>query len=173
VRRSCFGQIDNLNLYTYAKDDPLNSVDPAGLECTGSRLENSDGTCASTVGNTTDLAGAAQGTQWQRAVAALTPTLAAIFTPAATNTIVTDLKEHLESVEELGLKLTKWATLGRAGEQFADRFLNDEGYTVLAKQLFVLTNRGLRITDILATGGDAGGTIRGFEVKVNNFAVYE
>jgi RHS repeat-associated protein len=63
------GYKDDVDLYTYAKDDPLNSVDPAGLECTGSRLENRDGTCASTGGNTTDLAGAAQGVDKQRAVA--------------------------------------------------------------------------------------------------------
>jgi hypothetical protein len=136
--------------------------------CTGSNLANGDGTCVSTGGNTTGSDGAVQGTQWQRAIAALTPVLAGIFIPSITNTIVTDLSKHLESVQELGLKLSKWAELGRAGEAFAHEFLTDEDYTILAEHLFVLTSRGLRITDILATGGDAGNTIRGFEVKVNN-----
>jgi RHS repeat-associated protein len=46
------GTKDDLNLYTYVGNDPLNGVDVTGT-CTGSRIENDDGTCAGGGGNTT------------------------------------------------------------------------------------------------------------------------
>ena len=55
------GYKDGPNWYAYVHGDPVNGSDPTGLECTGSRIENDDGTCAATGGNTTGLDGYAQG----------------------------------------------------------------------------------------------------------------
>jgi hypothetical protein len=45
----------------YAGNDPKDGVDPTGT-CTGSRIDNKDGTCAGSGGSTTDTNGDAQGT---------------------------------------------------------------------------------------------------------------
>jgi RHS repeat-associated protein len=50
----------NFNRYWYADNNPYTFIDPTG-RCTGSRIENKDGTCRSTGGNTTETYGARQG----------------------------------------------------------------------------------------------------------------
>ncbi|MEZ5512462.1 MAG: RHS repeat-associated core domain-containing protein [Steroidobacteraceae bacterium] len=61
------GTEDDLNLYTYTQGDPVNSFDPAGT-CTGSNLENEDGTCMSTGGFTTEVGSAGQAVLAKREV---------------------------------------------------------------------------------------------------------
>jgi hypothetical protein len=57
--------------------------------------------------------------------------------------------------------------MGEQGEQAALEALAEKGYTVLTEQLYVSTSEGLRITDVVVTGGPAGDEIAGFEIKVN------
>ena len=64
------GYGDGINWYAYVGNDPVNNSDPTGLICTGSLVENGNGTCAGTGGFTTGLDGAAQGTQIARVQAA-------------------------------------------------------------------------------------------------------
>src|SRR5690348_17014762 len=52
----------NFNRYAYANDNPYRYIDANGM-CTGSHISNSDGSCASTGGDTTGTNGAAQGMQ--------------------------------------------------------------------------------------------------------------
>lgn len=54
------------NRYAYTQNNPINFIDPNGM-CTGSRLTNGDGTCASTGGSTTGITGLAQGMQIDQA----------------------------------------------------------------------------------------------------------
>jgi RHS repeat-associated protein len=61
------GYDDGPNLYAYVGSDPINHTDPTGTICTGSHIENKDGTCASTGGNTTGSDGAAQSMLADRA----------------------------------------------------------------------------------------------------------
>lgn len=160
---------DDADLYAYTGNDPLNESDPTG-NCTGSHIENNDGTCASTGGNTTDLDGASKGLQYSRDVAKWGARVAAQLDPAAAalaSILVTDLQKHLDSVEELGLKLSHWQAVGKAGELAAEEELTKQGYNIQATHLFVMTAIGLRITDIVANGGPHASPDTGFEVKVN------
>lgn len=81
------GYEDDFNPYAYVGNDPLNGTDPTGT-CTGSHITNGDGTCASTGGNTTGTAGAAEGVQRARfdqavqSLAAILPSLNPSFVDA-------------------------------------------------------------------------------------------
>lgn len=158
-----------VNIYTYTGNDPTDKTDASG-NCTGSNIENNDGTCASTGGNTTGTNGALEGAQYARAVeqwgqraAAISPAVAAVA-----GVIVKDLQKHLDSIEEVNAKLAHWQAIGVAGEAVAETELREQGWNIRATHLFVSTALGLRITDLVANGGPNGRGDTGFEVKVNN-----
>ena len=81
----------NLDWYIYADADPVNKDDPTG-NCTGSRIEDKAGNCASTGGSSTAIGGALQGAL-KRLVAtsqqaAATVTTAVQKHPVATGALV-------------------------------------------------------------------------------------
>lgn len=78
------------------------------------------------------------------------------------------IQATFDAAAEIGSNKAKWAQVGKQGEDAAVETLLVRGYRVLASQLYVLTTAGLRVTDFVVTGGPAGDSIVGFEVKVNN-----
>jgi hypothetical protein len=75
--------------------------------------------------------------------------------------------ETIDEISEIATNRTKWAQLGVQGETAAEAALIEENYLILAKQLYVRTKLGLRITDYVVTDALNPGPIYGFEVKVN------
>ncbi len=51
------GYDDDMNMYAYVGNDPVNSIDPSGM-CTGSLISNADGSCKGSNGFNSTLAGA-------------------------------------------------------------------------------------------------------------------
>jgi RHS repeat-associated protein len=59
------GYADGMNLYNYVGGDPLNGIDPTGT-CTGSRIQNPNGTCVSSGGFTTGNSGHSLGIKLEK-----------------------------------------------------------------------------------------------------------
>jgi hypothetical protein len=76
--------------------------------------------------------------------------------------------QSLDANEELYAHLTKWASVGQRGEEAAKKLLIERGYTIFGTHVFVRTSQGIRIVDLLVTGGPLGSSVAAFEVKVNN-----
>jgi hypothetical protein len=160
----------NFNRYWYADNNPYTFIDPTG-RCTGSRIENKDGTCRSTGGNTTETYGARQGEGRSTAGGNrnLLPGFAPLNAPTNLGSVgnIPLLIKGADAAVEIGSKATKWRRIGLRGEELARSLLLASGYEILAEQLYVRTSAGLRITDFVVTGGKCGVDICGFEVKAN------
>ena len=83
------GTKDDLNLYAYVANDAVNRSDPSGMDCTGSRITNPNGNCASTGGTNTGSSGAIQGTAASRNLASLEAAAIQIQQRVRKNTITT------------------------------------------------------------------------------------
>jgi len=77
------------------------------------------------------------------------------------------LYNALDTAVEVQTKRTKWADLGDRGEAYVAAYLEQDGFEILGRQIWVRTSAGIRITDFIVTGGAFGTQLVGVEVKVN------
>ena len=78
-----------------------------------------------------------------------------------------ELRETLDTSEEMLLKGMKSILIGRQGEAKALQYLVANGYVILGTHVYVKTRAGLRVTDILAILPEDGAVAIGIEVKGN------
>lgn len=148
------GYKDQNNLYAYVSNDPLNANDNSGnetTECTGSRLCNGEGLSIGSSGSTSI------SDTGRLAVSSMIASSAAALGPTGLNDF---------SIEESLDDALTFAALGKWGEDAAVEYLLAKDYTILAQHLYVKTEIGTRIVDIVARTPE--GRVVAYEVKANS-----
>jgi RHS repeat-associated protein len=154
------GYGDGLNMYAYVHNDPINGWDPSGLGADdigdGPVLDpgGSPPTGSFSFGpidprvyymllNARWRSAAAQIDSERAGLRMQVPTLAMTFGQELGFDAVDTLHETIQNRR-------KWAKLGKQAEVDAVLWLEANGYTVLATQVYIKTSIGTRISDIIA-----------------------
>jgi RHS repeat-associated protein len=166
------GYEDGLNWYAYVANDPVNGSDPTGqyqLPAT----PFSDPCGANGGGATNSCAGASiytggNATQSQQANAGAKPSSNSSPPSRGLGGIVDDAIEYLSDTEDASrLKMAEAVTTGQSGEVVARRYLQSQGFKIVASQLYVRDKNGrLRIVDYVVDNGNR--RLQGIEVKTGN-----
>lgn len=152
------GYKDQVNLYAYVANDPVDGRDSSGLFAQSGCGSN---TKYDAVGCSSEYPNGA-------------PDSAAAIKTGRTRLPVGNGSNGLQrpggsDAEEIALQMAEIRLIGKDGEAQAAELIEERGMTIIATQVYVRTKIGLRVTDILARGRD--GRLQGFEVKAG-FAPY-